>query len=112
MRRRPGRGQFFCHIPHASGARPSRLRWSFGPPRAPEISLTQLACVRAEGVLNTSHLLVALQARTDAGTRTLVTGLRAIVSALRRDQATSIYDLADDQVAGLRSDAAVGRLLL
>jgi integrase len=53
------------------------------------------------------ELLVALQARTDAGTRTLVTGLRAIVSALRRTEATSIYDLAGSDIAQLRSDAAV-----
>jgi integrase len=53
------------------------------------------------------ELLVALQARTDAGTRTLVTGLRAIVSALRRTEAVCIYDLTESDVAGLRSDAAV-----
>jgi integrase len=53
------------------------------------------------------ELLVALQTRTDTGTRTLVTGLRAIVAALRRTEATSIYDLPDEHVGRLRSDAAV-----
>ncbi|MDD4865612.1 MAG: site-specific integrase [Mycobacterium sp.] len=53
------------------------------------------------------ELLVALQTRTDAGTRTLVTGLRAIVGALRHTESTSIYDLSDMEVSSLRSDAAV-----
>lgn len=53
------------------------------------------------------ELLVALQARTDTGTRTLVTSLRAIVSALRRTEAMSIYDLPASDVTRLRSDAAV-----
>ncbi|MET8876492.1 site-specific integrase [Nocardia sp. NPDC004604] len=53
------------------------------------------------------EVLVALQARTDAGTRTLITGVRAIVAALRRTEATSIYDLAAAEVAGLRHDAGV-----
>jgi integrase len=53
------------------------------------------------------ELLVALQTRTDSGTRTLVTGLRAIVAALRHTEATSIYDLPETEVGRLRSDAAV-----
>jgi hypothetical protein len=53
------------------------------------------------------ELLVAIQTRTDAGTRTLVTGLRAIVAALRHAEASSIYDLPGADITRLRSDAAV-----
>jgi integrase len=97
-----------------------RIRWSAYRKRFPEAADFE-RWLRTADPINADHfvifrglaevlqleLLVALQARTDAGTRTLVTGLRAIVSTLRRNEATSIYNLADDQVAGLRSDAAV-----
>lgn len=53
------------------------------------------------------ELLVAVQARTDLGTRTLITGLRSVVAALRRTEATNIYDLPNAEVGQLRSDAAV-----
>ena len=53
------------------------------------------------------ELLVALQARTDTGTESFITSLRAIASALRRNEATTIYDLNNADVTCLRSDAAV-----
>jgi hypothetical protein len=97
-----------------------RIRWSAYRKRCPEpadfdhwrriadpINADHFVIFKGLAEVVRLELLVALQARTDAGTRTLVTGLRAIVSALRRSEATSIYDLADSQVAGLRADAAV-----
>lgn len=44
------------------------------------------------------ELLVALQTRTDTGATTFLTTLRAVVAALRRNEATSIYDLKESPV--------------
>ncbi len=51
------------------------------------------------------ELLVALQHRTDAGKRTLLTALRAVVAALRKTEAASLSDLDESLLKQTRHDA-------
>jgi len=96
-----------------------RRRWTIARQERPDVDFDRWT--RTVEPINADHLvilkglsysvqmelLVALQARTDEGTRTLITSLRAIVTALRRVEATALSDLTDAQVAKLRSDAQV-----
>jgi len=97
---------------------PHRVRWRSRQRECPGASFTDW--LRVAEPVNVDHivifkglaeqvqleLLVALQHRTDAGKRTLVTALRAVVTALRQTEAGSLSELDESVLKQTRHDAA------
>jgi hypothetical protein len=98
---------------------PHRQRWGIAEKKEPGVSFERWL-LTAEPI-NADHfvilkglpeqvqleLLLGLQLRSDAGTRTLVTALRPVVAVLRRTQAATVDDLDESLIKQGRTDASV-----